>query len=286
MPVWIQILIRAIIAFAAMFVFAKLIGKRQLTQITFFEYIVGIALGDMAAIITDDATTPIYRGLLPMAVYTAFPIGLSWLALKSKTARDVFEGKARVLIKDGKILEDNLKKERMSTDELLENLRSRNIFQLADVEFALMESSGTINVLPKSDSQPLTAKQMGMRVSPKPEPATVIMDGAIMDESLATIGFNRKWLRTELDKQGIAIENVFLAQVDATGQLYIDLYDDKIKVPQPQTLLLTYATLKKAQADLEIYALSTQDVRAKTEYEREAKKLENLIHDLQPFLTR
>lgn len=110
MPDWISLLIRAIIAFTAMFVFAKLIGKRQLSQITFFEYIVGIAIGDMAAIITDDVRTPLYMGLVPMAAYTFLAIGLSWLALKSKRSRDFFEGKARVLIQDGKILEDNLKK--------------------------------------------------------------------------------------------------------------------------------------------------------------------------------
>ncbi|KRW91099.1 membrane protein [Alicyclobacillus tengchongensis] len=286
MPEWVHIIIRTLISFCAMFVFARLIGKRQLSQITFFEYIVGIAIGDMAAIIPDELDAPLYHGLLPMAVYTALPIALSWVALKSKSARDFLEGHARVLIRDGKILEDNLKKERMSTDELLEHLRSKNVFKVADVEFALMESNGTVNVLVKSEQQPLTPKRMGLQVPPEVEPQAVIMDGQIMDEALATIGFNRAWLKTELEKQGVAVENVFLAQVDATGQLYIDVYEDKLKIPEPQTLPLTNITLKKAQADLESFALATADVQAKRMYTEAAERIQQVIDKVGPYLTR
>ncbi|MFD1677910.1 DUF421 domain-containing protein [Alicyclobacillus fodiniaquatilis] len=286
MPDWINILIRSLVSFAAMFLFAKVIGKRQLSQISFFEYIVGIAIGDMAAIIADNIDGPIYHGLLTMFVYTVLPLFLSWLALKSKGARDFFEGKARVLIQDGKILEDNLKKERMSTDELLEHLRTRNAFKVADVEFALMEPSGSVNVLLKSENQPMTAKKMGWQVAPEVAPQTVIMDGNIIDESLATLGFNRAWLKGELQKQGVAIENVYLGQVDANGALYLDLFDDLVKVPEPQNLKLTYITLKKSQADLELYALSVEDEQVKKAYEREAKQLQKTIEQLKPLLTR
>jgi uncharacterized membrane protein YcaP (DUF421 family) len=284
MPVWLNILLRALVSFLAVFLFTRLIGKRQLSQITFFEYTVGIAIGDMAAIIADDIQDVWYKGVLPMFVYTALPIGLSILAMKSKVARNIVEGRARVLVKDGKIMEDNLKKERMSVDELLEQLRSRGAFQAADVEFALMESNGQVNVLLKSENQPLTAKSIGRPMAPVTAPQAVIMDGSMVDEGLAALGFNRRWLHAELEKQGVTVDNVFLGQVDGTGQLYVDLYDDKIQVPVPQTLKLTFVTLKKVQADLELYALSVENVEAKRDYARGAVILKSLLRRLQPFL--
>ncbi|MDI9260071.1 DUF421 domain-containing protein [Alicyclobacillus sendaiensis] len=286
MAEWLTIIIRSLIAFAAMFLFAKLIGKRQLSQITFFEYIVGIAIGDMAAIIPDQLQAPLYHGLLPMAVYTALPILLSFIALKSKKARDILEGKARVLIQNGKILEDNLRKERMSTDELLEHLRAKNVFQVADVEFAIMESNGSVNVMLKPEAEPVTPKRLGLKVPAEAQPQVVIMDGKIMDEGLATLGFNRAWLKAELEKLGVAVENVYLAQVNAAGELYVDLYDDRVQVPEPKARELTHILLKKAQADLELYALGTEDEGAKREYAAMAKHMERVVKETEPYLRR
>lgn len=284
MPDWLTILFRALISFLAVFLFTRLIGKRQLSQITFFEYTVGIAIGDMASMVADDED-PLFHGLLPMFIYTILPILISLLAMKSKTARNIVEGKARVLIKDGKILEDNLKKERMSTDELLEQLRSKNVFKVADVEFAIMESTGQVNAFLKSENQPMTPKRMGLPVAPEVEPQAVIMDGSVMDEALSTIGRNRLWLTGELEKQGVTLENVFLGQVDTNGELYLDLFDDQLQVPQPQNLQLTYTTLKKVQADLELYALSTQNYKAKHGYVQGSTVLQTMLDELKPYLT-
>ncbi|KEO83556.1 DUF421 domain-containing protein [Tumebacillus flagellatus] len=286
MPEWVSILIRSFVSIAAVFVFTKMIGKRQLSQMTFFEYTVGIAIGDMAAIIADDVNGPMYKGLLAMSIYALFPILLGWLALKSKTIRNFVEGKARILIKNGKVMEDNLKKERMSSDELLEQLRLKNAFKVADVEFALMEPNGKVSVLLKSESQPITPKKMGWKVSPEQEPQAVILDGEIMDESLATVGLNRLWLQGELEMQGVALENVFLGQVDSNGELTLDLFDDKLQVPAPQTRPLAYATLKKCQADFELYALSTQNEKAKLLYETSAAQLQEILDGLTPHLMR
>ncbi|MGZ4112715.1 MAG: DUF421 domain-containing protein, partial [Tumebacillaceae bacterium] len=145
MPEWLNIIFRSLVSIVFVFILTKLIGKRQLSQMTFFEYTVGIALGDLAAIIADDLDGPLYKGILAMSVYAVFPILLGWLALKSKVIRNFVEGKATVLIRDGKIMEDNMKKERMTTDELLEHLRLKNAFKVADVEFALMEPNGQVS---------------------------------------------------------------------------------------------------------------------------------------------
>lgn len=281
---WMEIVVRSLISFLAVFFFTRMIGKRQLSQITFFEYAVGIALGDMAAMVADNES-PIYHGLIPMAMYTALPILLSLLAMKSKVARNIVEGQARVLIKDSKVLEDNLKKERMSTDELLESLRKNSVFKLADVEFAVMESNGNVSVLLKPENQPITAKRMGLFTAPEAEPQTVIMDGAMIYEALATMGLNQRWLHTELEKQGVTLENVFLGQIDTNGQLSLDLFDDQLQIPPVQTAKLTYLTLKKVQADLELYALSTNDRVARRQYADDSKVVQAMIDKLNPYLT-
>lgn len=286
MPEWLTIVIRTLVAFVYLFILTKIIGKRQINQLSYIEYIVGITIGSIAAFLATDMDGKISHGLIALTLFALLPVLIEWLSLKSKTVRDVFEGNATVLIKDGKILEDNLKKERLSTEDLLEQLRRKNVFKVADVEFALMEQSGEVNVLLKSENQPVTPKQLGIQVSPSVEPQTVIMDGKIMDEPLATIGLNRRWLKTELEKAGVMLENVFLGQVDRDGQLYIDLYDDQITVPAPQMHKLVFATLSKCQADLELFALATENQAMKQTYERQSKVLQEVIDQVTPLLTR
>ncbi|WP_421617856.1 DUF421 domain-containing protein [Brevibacillus sp. TJ4] len=286
MPDWLNIVIRSVGALLYLFLLTKVIGKRQIRQLTYVEYIVGITIGSIAAFMATELDGPIYHSLISLTIFAMFPVLLEWLSLKSKKARNLLEGNATVLIKDGKILEDNLKSQRVSTEELMEQLREKNIFRVADVEFALMEASGSISVLLKSQHQPLTPQHLGLKVSPAEEPQAVIMDGMIMDEPLATIGLNRNWVRSELEKAGVALENVFLGQVDKGGQLYLDLYDDKLKVPQPLAMKLTFATLKKCQADLELFALSTKDERMKRVYQVDAEGLQSIINEVEPLLLR
>jgi uncharacterized membrane protein YcaP (DUF421 family) len=286
MPEWIQIALRTLLAVAVLFLLTKVLGKRQVSQLSLFEYITGITIGSLAAYVSLDLDANWFLGIIAIGVWVGVSLGIEFLQLKSKRARDFIDSKARVLIRDGKILEDNLKKERLSTDELMEQLRKKNVFKVADVEFAIMEPSGDVNVMPKKENQPLTAKHLGIKVGPEREAQAVIMDGNPMDEPLAILGFNREWLNIELEKLGVAIENVFLGQVDDYGQLYVDLFDDKIQVPEPQKKAVLYATLKKCEADLEMYSLSTKEPLAKKMYEQCSKDLLKVIRDVEPILTR
>jgi uncharacterized membrane protein YcaP (DUF421 family) len=286
MPDWLNIVLRSIGALVYLFILARLIGKRQIRQLTYIEYIVGITIGSIAAFMATEADGPVHHSIIALTIFALIPVGVEWLALKSKVIRDAVEGKPTVLIKDGKILEDNLKKERLSVEDLMEHLRMKNAFKVSDVEFAVMETNGEVSVLLKSQNQPVTPKHLGLQVSPAEEPQTVIMDGQIMDEPLATLGLNRNWVRAELEKAGVALENVVLGQVDRGGQLYLDLYDDKLKVEQPQAMKLTHATLKKCQADLELFALATQNQQTKRLYQTESERLQQVIDDIAPYLTR
>jgi uncharacterized membrane protein YcaP (DUF421 family) len=286
MPDWINITLRAIGAVAYLFLLTKIIGKRQIKQLTYIEYIVGISIGSIAAFMATEMDGPVYHSLIAMGVFALFPVLMEWLSLKSKFLRDLFEGKATILIKEGKILEDNLKKERLTAEDLMEHLRVKNVFRVADVEFALMETSGEVSVLLKSESQPVTPKHLELTVAPSEENQIVIMDGVIMDEPLATAGLNRRWVRTELQKAGVALENVFLGQVDKGGELYLDLYDDKLMVPGAQAMKLAFATLKKCQADLELYALSTKNEQMKRTYQTDSEQLQQIIDQVKPFMIR
>lgn len=286
MPQWLEIVFRTLIAVVFLFLLTKLLGKRQVSQLSVFEYITGITMGSIAAYISLELEATWYVGLIALITWVIVTLAIEFLQLKSKKSRDFMEGQATVLIKDGKILEDNLKKERLSTDELMEQLRRKQIFKAADVEFAIMESSGEINALLARENQPLTPKHLGIKVAPEQEPQTVIMDGKIMDEPLATIGLKREWLNTELEKLGVAVENVFLGQVDAYGQLYVDLFDDQIKVPKPQKKAALYATLKKCEADLEMFGIATKNKKAKDMYDHCSQQLQKLISDLKPILHR
>lgn len=286
MQEWLIVALRTILTIVVLFFLTKLLGKRQVSQLSLFEYITGITIGSLAATIPIEMDGTWHLGLISLLVWVLFSLGIEFLTLKSKKARNLLDGKSTILIKDGKILEENLKKERLTTDELMEQLRSKDVFRVADVEFALIESSGEVNVLLTKENQPLTSSHLGIQVAPEQEPQAVIMDGEIMDEPLATIGLNRRWLNTELEKIGVAIENVFLGQVDSYGQLFVDLFDDQIIVPKPQNKAALFATLKKCQADLEMFSLSTDNQQGKQMYEQCSNQLEQVINDVRPTLTR
>lgn len=286
MPDFLVIALRTLLAIVFLFLLTKLLGKRQVTELSVFEYITGITIGSLAAYVSLDLEASWYLGLVSLAVWVGVSLGIEFLQLKSKVVRDLIDGKSTVLIKDGKLLEDNLKKERLTLDEFLQQLRKKNVFNTADVEFAIMEPSGEVNILLTKENQPITPKHLGTKVGPEQEPQTVIIDGKMMDEPLATIGLNRQWLNTELEKIGVSIENVFLGQVDSYGQLYVDLFDDQIKVPKPQQKASLLAQLKKCEADIEMFGLSTKDKGMKQMYEQCSGRLQHVIDEVRPLLIR
>ncbi|KOP66927.1 hypothetical protein AMS62_18040 [Bacillus sp. FJAT-18019] len=285
MPQWLEIVLRTLCAVVVLFFMTKVLGKRQVSQLSFFEYLTGITIGSLVAYISLDLEANWYLGLIALGVWVACSLLIEFWQLKSKKARDFIDFKATVLIKDGKIMEENLKKERLSSDELMEQLRKKSVFQLADVEFAIMESSGEINILQTRESLPLTPKDLGIQVASEKIGQVVVMDGQVMDEPLRVMGLNQGWLVEELDKQGAKLQDVYLAQVDTYGQLTIDLYDDQIQTPQNEKRKLLYANLKKCQADLELFSLSTKSKKAKEMYEQSSKQIEKIIATVKTILT-
>jgi uncharacterized membrane protein YcaP (DUF421 family) len=277
MPEWLDVALRSVMFVIFLFFVTKVLGKKQIAQLSFFEYVTGITIGSIAAESIMGLDGNMFLGLLGIGIVSLIPFLGGLISLKSKKFRDFTEGKGTIFIKDGKVMEDNLKKERYTVDELLELLRNKDVFQVSDVQFAILEATGDLSVMLKKENQPLTPKDLNMKVASIKEPQTVIMDGKILDETLATIGYSRGWLKTELEKLGVTIENVFIGQVNSYGELTVDVFDDKLQVPSPGERPLMLSTMKKCQADLELFALATEDRDAKQLFVKNSEKLQKAI---------
>lgn len=276
-PDWLSIVIRSIVLVLVLFLLTKWLGKKQISQLSFFEYVSGITIGSIAAEISTGLERNMGHGILSLVIWTGIPFLAGLAALKSRRARELIEGKSTIVVQDGKIQEENLNKEKYSPDELLELLRKKNAFNIADVEFAVLEADGDLNVLLKKEKQPLTPSDIQLSVPQEKEPQTVIMEAKILDEPLGLAGYSRQWLETELAKLNVALDNVYIGQINSYGELSVDIYDDKVQVPSPQERPVLLATLKKCQADLELFSLETDSSSAKEMYKRQADRMQNVI---------
>ncbi len=223
---WFDITIRSLLFLAVLFLMTKLLGKKQLSQISFFEYVSGITIGSIAAEVIMGLERNLWHGVVAILIFFAVTYLVDYISLKNKKFRDFTEGKATVFIENGNILEGNLKKELYTIDDLNTLLRKKNVFNVSEVEFAVLEPTGDLSVFLKKENQPLTAKDLNLNVKNERVTQTVIMDGKILYDSLAAAKRSPLWLKMELEKQGLSVDKVFMAQVDSAGKLTVDLYDN------------------------------------------------------------
>ncbi|HBW33888.1 DUF421 domain-containing protein [Desulfosporosinus sp. BICA1-9] len=279
----VYLIIRSLVLFFLVWFSVRLIGKRSISKVKPFNLMSYIVLAIVTTLMSLNLIA-LVPGFIVLLTWLVLPLALDLLAIKSEVIHQLINGKENVLIKHGKIMEENLLQVRMTGEDLLAELRSKNIFNLTDVEFAVMETNGEINAYLKSDQKPVTAHDLGQKVAPQAEPQTVIMDGNILNEPLFSLGLNQEWLKVELEKMGVAQENVFLGQVDSSGDLFLDLFDDAVEIPKPKVKELLYANLQKVQADLSTFSLQTENKNAKSMYLKNSQKIENLLDKLRPYL--
>ena len=280
---WIEVLLRAIVVFVLVFGVVRLMGKRQPSRMNAFQFVSYTVIAIIAALLVLNLIDPVF-GIIALVVWVGLPIALEYLSLKSKMVHDIVNGRETVLVKQGKIMEENLMQTRLTGEDLIRDLRSKNAFNIADVEFAVMETTGDINVMLKSDRKPVTSHDLGRKVAPQAEPQTVVLDGNIMDEPLANIGLNRGWLKSQLGGKGVSLDNVFVAQVDTVGDLYIDTFSDTMEIPMSKVKELVYTNLEKVHVDLLCYSQDTLEPEAKAMYMKNAQKIQNLKEKLKPYL--
>jgi len=266
-PDWIEISVRTSMSVVILFIITKMLGKRQVSQLSLFEYITGISIGNIIGYISLDLDNKWYHGIIALIVWTSISIGVELITLKSKKVRDFVDGKETILAENGQILREKLKKERLTTEEFLEQLRKKNVYRVADVEFAVMEASGEISVMLKKDYQPLSADKLGWRLGKNKPSATIIIDGNLQPTVLEAAGYSRDWLMHELKRRKLGIEDVFLGQIDDEGQLLlysgneIDYGLDAGNKPEDELLQLT-AQFESQLRRLERLSRNEQDRQA------------------------
>ncbi|WP_206811319.1 DUF421 domain-containing protein [Paradesulfitobacterium ferrireducens] len=222
------VIIRSVLSFFALIFFIRLIGKQQVAQLTFFDYVVGITIGSIAATLSVQVNENTLATLVGMITWTVLAILLAVISMHNVWIRKVVSGEATVVIQNGRILEQNLKRIRIPIDELISELRTQGVFNIADVEFALFEPGGKISVQKNSQKQPVTPNDLHMPTQYDGLPTNLVMDGVVLVDALRSLKLTKAWLQHQLQKQNVQnIEEVSLAQLDTKGNLYVDLIGDK-----------------------------------------------------------
>lgn len=286
MSIELMILLRTIILLFVTLILTRILGTGSMSNTTPFNFISYVVIAIIVSLMSLNIITNFFLGMIILLTWSLFSIALDYACMKSKWVHDMVNGKERILIKDGKVMEESLSKVRFTGEELLKELRSKGAFNLADVEFAIMETTGDINVGLKSDKSPITPYDLGIKIPQKSQTQTVILDGNVLDRGLTNMGLNQGWLKTKLEGMGVTLENVFIGQVDSSGDLYLDLFDDSIESPKSNAKELLYADLEKSEADFMSFALETEDKEAKDMYIKNAEKLKQIIKKLKPYLLR
>ncbi|GGH78810.1 uncharacterized membrane protein YcaP (DUF421 family) [Pullulanibacillus pueri] len=285
MPEYLLILLRSLIAFVFLFIICRMLGKQQISQLTFFDYVVGITIGSIAANLSVNPSVKITSGIMSLLVWGIIPIIFAFMTLKSRSFATLIGGKPTVIIENGQVNEKNLKKSKLSVEQLMLNLREQNAFKLSDVELAVFETNGKMSVMKKSDQQPITPKILGMTLEQEKRPYVLIRDGQVQDKALEQFGYTKEWLYGEVQKQGaIDFKDVYIAQIDSKGNLYVDLKNDQKNEQPSNERKIVAAQLKKIKADLDMYALDTENQEAKNLFKQQAQTIDNMNKQLEPYL--
>ena len=223
------IIFRVFVALFFLFLFTKLLTKRSLAELTYFDYLAMVTLGTLAGNLAFNTEIAIMDFLLAMLVITVIIKLASYLAIKSRFWRKRIAGEATILIKNGKILEEKMHQLNYSYDYLLQQLRREKVFDLSKVEFAILEANGKLSVGLKSQYRPVIPKDLDLETDYEGLAVTVILEGQVLKSNLELMDLSRDWLAGELQTRDIAdSKEVTFGALATNGKLYIDLYDDEV----------------------------------------------------------
>ena len=223
------VFLQTVVSFVILLVLTRLLGKQQVSQLTFYEYLNGITFGSIAANMATDDLANVSDHLVGLLTYGLLTLLVSWLAVKNRKFRKIMAGEPVIVIQDGNILEDNLRKMHIDLDELTMLLRAENIFDYKELELAIIEQSGALSVLKKPAYQGVTQQDLKIKAKSKGLAVEVIIDGQIVYENLRAMNLDGRWLQKQLLQRNIAnASQVALATVNKQGRLQIDLFDDLI----------------------------------------------------------
>ncbi len=213
---------RTILIYFMVLVVVRLMGKREIGQLSPFDFVVAIIVAEIAAIPMQSPSVPLWHSIVPLAVLALLEIGLSFAALYNRKLRFFLDGRPQVVIEGGRILKEELRRARYNLDDLLAQLREKGYPRPEDIEVAVLETSGRLSVVPKSRKRPVTPEDLGLSPAREGLPAVLIMDGEVFTECLERGGLDLAWLETKLGEKGLQPKKVFLATLEKDGRIIIN----------------------------------------------------------------
>lgn len=219
-----SIILRTTLAFFVLMILTRLLGKKQMSQMTYFNYITGITIGSLTANIICTSSESITDEITGLLWWVFLVLLIAYITLKSSKLRIIIDGQPTILIRKGKLLKNTLKSTRLNLDDLSMMLRTKDIFSIADVDYAILEPNGQITVLKKQAQLNVTRADINIpTVDPVYLPSEIITDGKVVKRNLEEFGLTYDWLKSQLKTMGIDnIEDVFYAEILGDGKLYVD----------------------------------------------------------------
>lgn len=214
-----NVILRAVISLITLFLVTKLIGKKQVSQLSLFDYVIGISIGNFAAEMTINLESEELYGILAVLLFGLIAYLVSIVTMKSIKLRRFFMGTPTILIEHGKLIEKNFYKVRYDINDMLEQCRVNGYFDISEIEYAIVEANGELSILPRSENAPVTLKDMKIKGNKKGLCANVIIDGKIMYKNLENINKDEKWLNKELKVHGKDLDNILLCTVDINNKV-------------------------------------------------------------------
>lgn len=206
--------LRTVVLYLVLILAVRMMGKRQIGEMEASEFVVTMLVANLAAIPMQDGAIPLYSGVVPILTVLGMELVLSGLILHSVTIRRFLCGKPVILIDNGKILTENLRRTRVTLDELTGHLREKDVLDIRKVQFAILETDGNLSVFPYLRDKPASAKAAGIQAGEQNLPITIVEDGYLSRENLKQAGKDRQWLDTILAQHGGSLENTLLLTVD------------------------------------------------------------------------
>lgn len=227
-------LVRGLMGFFTLLIFARLLGKQQISQLTFFDYVLGITVGSIAASLTTDLTSRAWPHWVGLVTWIACVLAIQFVTLKSRYAAKYFNGEPTIVVMDGRLMEGAMRTMRYRATDLLEQLREKGIFDLNQVAYAVLEPDGQLSVLKKAAHQPVTPRDLSMTPTYAGMSVEIIYDGQVVRQNLRELGKDDSWLRGQLAERGYAgADDIFLMLVNPHGEIFIDPYKDRVKIVDP-----------------------------------------------------
>ena len=222
-----KVLMTSILSVIVMFVLTKLMGNRQMSQLSMFDYINGITIGSIAAEMATSLENDFWLPLIAMVVYAAATITITFITTKSLKARRFFAGRSVVLFDKGKFHRSDMRRAQIDLSEFMVQCRINGCFDLSQLDCAVLESNGRISFLMKSDSRPVQPSDLNITPPKESIPPTVILDGIVLKGNLKSAGYDEAWLDKELIRLKCSVNDVMFGEIDNNGKLAVYSADDK-----------------------------------------------------------